>query len=124
MAGAGVGITPIRALAEGLDYAPGDAVVLQRYTDEPLFAAEFADLAERRGLRVVPLPGSRPHPGSVLGQRFRGVDEAAALSSLVPDLAERDVYLCGPRAWTDGVERLVRAAGVPRDRIHTESFGW
>ena len=31
--GAGVGITPIRALAEGLDYAPGDAVLLQRCTE-------------------------------------------------------------------------------------------
>ena len=30
--GAGVGITPLRALAEGLDYLPGDAVLLQRYT--------------------------------------------------------------------------------------------
>ena len=26
--GAGVGITPLRALAEGLDYAPGEAVLL------------------------------------------------------------------------------------------------
>ena len=31
-AGAGVGITPLRALAEGLEYAPGEAIMLQRYT--------------------------------------------------------------------------------------------
>jgi hypothetical protein len=30
--GAGVGITPIRALAEGLAYSPGDAVLLHRFT--------------------------------------------------------------------------------------------
>jgi ferredoxin-NADP reductase len=42
----------------------------------------------------------------------------------IPDLAESEVFLCGPTAWTNGVERLVRAAGVPRDRIHIESFGW
>ena len=42
LAGAGVGITPLRALAEGLDYGPGEAILLQRYTDEPLFVARDA----------------------------------------------------------------------------------
>lgn len=124
LAGAGVGITPLRSLAEGLDYLPGEAVLLQRYTDEPLFTRELDILAARRGLQVVDLPGRRPHPDAVLGQLTRGVDELGALQRLIPDLAERDVYLCGPAAWTDGFAALVRAAGVPRDRIHTESFGW
>ncbi|WP_111768707.1 ferric reductase-like transmembrane domain-containing protein [Nakamurella deserti] len=124
LAGAGVGITPLRSLAEGLPYAPGDAVLLQRYTDEPLFTAELHRLSAQRGLQVFPLPGPRPHPDSVLGQQFLGIDEPAALRRLIPDLAERDVYLCGPKAWTDGFERLLLTAGVPRDRVHTESFGW
>ena len=34
--GAGVGVTPLRALAEGLDYAPGDAILLHRFRDRPL----------------------------------------------------------------------------------------
>lgn len=123
LAGAGVGITPLRSLAEGLSYAPGEAVLLQRYTDEPLFTRELDKLAARRGLRVVSLPGRRPHRESVLGPAVRGLDEQTALQRLVPDLADRDVYLCGPKPWTEGFERLVLAAGVPRDRIHTESFG-
>lgn len=123
-AGAGVGITPLRALAEGLDYAPGDAIVLQRFTDEPLFAHEFDLLASRRGLQVLPLPGHRSTATSVLGPASHGVDELAALRGWIPDLPDRDVFLCGPTAWTDGVENLMTAAGVPRDRIHTESFGW
>ena len=45
--GAGVGITPLRALAEGLDYRPGDAVLLQRCRDRPLFADELATLSAR-----------------------------------------------------------------------------
>ena len=122
LAGAGVGITPLRGLAEGLDYGPGEAVMLYRYTGEPLFAGEFGRIARQRGLRLLALPGPRPHPDSVLGPAGR--DELGALQSWVPDLAERDVYLCGPTAWTDGLERLALAAGVPADRIHTESFGW
>lgn len=124
LAGAGVGITPLRALAEGLSYAPGDAILLQRFTDEPLFAREFDILAELRGLQVLPLAGRRTDSTSVLGPASGGVDELSALRGWIPDLAERDVFLCGPTPWTEGVERLMTAAGVPRDRIHTESFGW
>jgi predicted ferric reductase len=123
LAGAGVGITPIRALAEGLDFDPGDAVLMQRYTAEPLFEHELAVLSAEQGLRVIPLPGPRTAPDSVLGPAA-GRDELRALCYWVPDVAERDVFLCGPTAWTDNFERLLTAAGVPRDRIHTESFGW
>ncbi len=121
--GAGVGITPIRALAEDLTAAPGDITVLHRYTDEPLFSGELEVLAAERGLRLGTLPGPRPHAGSVLGP-VAGPDELAALRAWVPDLTEHDVFLCGPTAWTAGVEGLLNAAGVPRDHIHTESFGW
>ena len=121
--GAGVGITPIRALAEGLEYEPGEAMLLQRFTAEPLFDAELGVLADERGLEAYSLPGRRTRPGSVLGPAA-GPDELRALRSWVPDIAERDVFLCGPTVWTDGVERLLAAAGVPADHVHTESFGW
>ena len=124
LAGAGVGITPLRALAEGLAYAPGDAVLLHRYTGEPLFERELHDLAVQRGLRLLPLPGPRTAPGSVLGPAAGGADELATLLWWVPDLAERDVFLCGPSAWTLAFADLAAAAGVPPTRIHTESFGW
>jgi ferredoxin-NADP reductase len=44
------------------------------------------------------------------------------LRELVPDLAERDVYLCGPPAMTEVTERRLRHAGVPRRRLHVERF--
>jgi predicted ferric reductase len=124
LAGAGVGITPLRALAEGLEYAPGEAILLQRYTAEPLFARELEGLAVAKGLQVVHLPGPRRTPSSVLGPAATGMPELIALRRWIPDLAERDFFVCGPTAWTEGVERLALAAGVPSDRIHSESFGW
>jgi ferredoxin-NADP reductase len=51
-------------------------------------------------------------------------DDAAALRSLVPDVAERDVYVCGPEPWAQDVRRAALAAGVPAERFHAESFGW
>ena len=50
--------------------------------------------------------------------------ELIALQHWIPDIADREVFLCGPSTWTDSLERLVQAACVSRDRIHTESFGW
>ena len=124
MVGAGVGIAPLRALAEGLDYAPGDAALLYRFADRPLFRAEIDDLIARRGLQVVGLPGHRRAEGSWLGDGAGAASDLAALTWWVPDVAERDVYVCGPPGWADDVRRTVLAAGVPAERVHIESFGW
>ena len=42
--------------------------------------------------------------------------------STVPGLAEHDVYVCGPPGLVTTIEGALRAAGVPRRRIHTEGF--
>jgi predicted ferric reductase len=124
LVGAGVGVTPLRALAEELDYAPGDAVVLHRFTDRPLFEGEFSVLARERGLRVLMLPGHRRAPGSWLGEGVGAADDLTALTSWVPDIAGRDVYVCGPEPWAEDVRRTLEAAGLPRGQFHVESFGW
>jgi predicted ferric reductase len=112
--GAGVGITPLRSLAEGLSYAPGEAVLVHRYADRPLFGREFAVLAAERGLRVLDLPGHRGHPPN----------QPRALLRHVPDLAHRDVYVCGPEEWADEVGRVALAAGLPPEHLHVETFKW
>jgi predicted ferric reductase len=122
--GAGVGITPLRALAEELDQRPGDVVLLHRFTDRPLFTRELSVLAQERGLDVIPLPGRRRATNSWLGEDAGPVDDLTALYTWVPDIADRDVYLCGPEGWTRLVQMTLTAAGVPADRIHTETFGW
>lgn len=122
--GAGVGVTPLRALAEALEYAPGDAVLLYRFADRPLFEREFRALAQTRGLRVVLLPGHRRSAGSWLGAGTPPVDDTAALATLVPDIAERDVFVCGPDDWAADVRRAAAGAGLPDNRFHVESFGW
>jgi predicted ferric reductase len=122
--GAGVGITPLRALAEGLDYAPGEAVLMQRFTDQPLFADELRTLARERGLQLLWLPGRRRSADSWLGDGIGPADDLTALTYWVPDIAERDVYICGPEAWTDAVRRTAEAAGVRPAQVHIEKFRW
>jgi predicted ferric reductase len=123
--GAGVGVTPLRALAEALDYAPGDAVLLYRFTGKrPLFAHELERLSQARGLDIIWLPGHRRAPDSWLGDGVGRASDARALAYWVPDIAERDVYVCGPEQWADDVRRTTEAVGLPSDRFHVESFGW
>jgi ferredoxin-NADP reductase len=122
--GAGVGVTPLRALAEGLDYGPGDAVYLERCTTHPLFAAETERLAHERGLQLLRLPGHRRHPGSWLSRHGGAVDDVSALRFWVPDIAERDVYVCGPPAWTELVRSTLLATGLPDEHLHLETFTW
>ncbi len=122
--GAGVGITPLRALAEGLAYRPGEAVFVQRHTDVPLFAQEIDALVRDRGLGVLRLPGHRRSRDSWLGAGMGKRTDLAALRGWIPDVAQRDVYVCGPEGWTQLVRRDLLAAGVPSDHIHLETFAW
>jgi ferredoxin-NADP reductase len=44
------------------------------------------------------------------------------LRSLVPGLDQQDAYVCGPAGMTSAAVRALRAAGVPAQHIHFESF--
>ncbi|HET8594199.1 MAG TPA: oxidoreductase, partial [Intrasporangium sp.] len=50
--------------------------------------------------------------------------DATALRHLVPDIAERDVYVCGPTEWMDAVVGAARQCGVPDEAIHAERFAY
>ena len=115
MAG-GVGITPMRALFETLTLSPGQDLTLvyrARSLEHVLFRDELEQIAHRRGARLHYLLGRDPDCLS-----------AAALLQLVPDLSERDVYLCGPPPMADAVRTSLRAAGLPSERLHEERFGF
>jgi predicted ferric reductase len=114
----GVGITPIRALLEELD---GPITVLYRVhtmTDAVLLP-ELQALATMKGARVHMLTGRTGH-----GRPPNNPFDPHSLQTLVPDIADRDVFVCGPEQWADDVRRTTEAAGLPADRFHVESFGW
>jgi ferredoxin-NADP reductase len=122
--GAGVGITPLRSLAEGLDYAPGDAVYIERCTNAPLFVREVDTLSAERGLRVLRMPGRRRRDGSWLAHHAGNASDVTSLLHWVRDIADRDVYVCGPAAWADLVCTSLRQAGLPDEQLHLETFTW
>lgn len=126
---AGIGVTPMRALLEELDFAPGDATLIYRATDERelVFENEIEQLARYRGAQVYYLLGPRRRSrrgGSWLPQVPRPVGEVESLFRLVPDIIEHDIYLCGPTPWLDAVVRVLSRAGVPSEQVHLERFTW
>lgn len=104
----GIGITPVRALA-----ASGDVVIYRAIHDDDLV---LLDEVVESGADVRTVVGDHAAEG---GDRLLAPEH---LLELVPDLAERDVYVCGPPGMTDFAVKNVRAAGVPRRRIHVERF--
>ena len=50
--------------------------------------------------------------------------DAPSLARLVPDIAERDVYLCGPVPMMQRVEASLRHLGLPPERVHAERFAY
>jgi predicted ferric reductase len=113
--GAGVGITPIRALLEDLPASVDVTVIMRANTTEELVHRdEIVALVKQRGGQFHEVIG--PHPEV----RF----DARALRHLIPDLAERDVYVCGPGGFSDAVVAAARRLGVPKDQIHLEAFAF
>jgi predicted ferric reductase len=111
--GAGVGIAPLRALLEDLP-PQVDAVMIARAhgVEDVILRDELRQLLDAHGGTLHELVGPR--------ERFGVMD--LTMLRLIPDLADRDVYICGPAGFTASVIKSVRSIGVPNDRIHHESF--
>ena len=127
MLACGIGITPMRALLEDLPYAPGDATLIYRARSEPdlIFRTELEQLAARRGVGIHYLTGPRiPGRSSWLPRNSAQLRDSDALLRLVPDLLERDVFVCGPDPWMDAVARATTTAGLPAEQLHQERFTW
>jgi predicted ferric reductase len=106
----GAGITPIRALLEELT---GDVAIVYRAPrpEDLILRAELDELARQRGAALHYLVGDdRLSPEHLL--------------RLVPDIAARDVYVCGPPAMTDATRATLARSGVPRRQIVTERFAF
>ncbi|GAA2109229.1 ferredoxin reductase family protein [Microlunatus panaciterrae] len=110
----GAGIGPIRALAHDLSVRGHDVVVLHRArsADHLALGPELAAqdeitflpvLGRRRDLRHDPL-------------------SAGSLLAMVPDVREREVFVCGSPGLSETVSTALRSLGLPERHIHREEL--
>jgi predicted ferric reductase len=115
LVGAGVGVTPIRALLEDLPRDVDVMVMLRANTAADLVLAnEVLTLAEERGGRTVALVGP---PEEV---RL----DPTAIHHMVPDVRQRQVYMCGPQGFVNRMIATLAQLGVSPRHIQVEEFAF
>jgi NAD(P)H-flavin reductase len=126
LVGIGIGIAPIRAILEATAIVPGRAtVILRAHTNQQLYLArEVEAICRARGAKLITLVGSRTK--NRLGETtwLPASHSSLRLGDLVPDVANTDVYVCGPQAVSDLAVADALAAGTPAGAIHNERFVW
>lgn len=122
----GIGIPPVRALAESMAARPGDLTIIYRVRSEEnaSLLAEVREIARRRGFTLHLLAGDRPANNSWMNDDGSNQPDQARLILMAPWISDSDVFLCGPEAWTLSVRKTLARTGTPEDQIHAEEYAW
>ena len=125
MIAAGSGITPIRSLMEQLAKdRPGQDMVLiygNKTKEDIIFQDELAALAEKYTFPIHHFLSreERDEPGYHHGRM-----NITELAKIVPDLLEREVYMCVPREMMKELRDDLIQQGIPPANIYAEEFAW
>lgn len=113
----GVGITPMRSLFERLTIT-GPLTLLYRASTpaDLLFRDELEHIAATRGAQLIFLIGPSADPVNAI--------TAGNLTRLVPDIRQRDIYLCAAPGLSSVARGALAGAGVQRREIHQEEFAF
>jgi predicted ferric reductase len=122
----GIGIPPIRALAESMAARPGDVTVVYRVrnAEDAALLDEIKALCRHRGFALHLLAGPRASHSSWMSADGTGRSDLVRLAEIAPNIADSDVFICGPTGWTHSVEKSVLRAGAPANQVHAEEFAW
>lgn len=111
----GIGVTALRSLLEDLPRGSDPVVLLRAPSEEQLVLRdEVAALVRRLKGTLHELVGPRSEVG----------DARQILRRLVPDIATRDVFVCGPEGFVHHAVAAARSLGVHSDAVHYEVFSW
>ncbi len=126
---AGSGITPVMSMLRAVtdSESPLDIAFVHsaRNVDDIPFRDELEDLAHRHTNVTLAFAATRMAAEDHADWTgHRGRIDRAMLERVCPDLAEREVFLCGPGRFRSEVRGALVAAGSELARIHEESFGF
>ena len=122
---AGSGITPLMSMARTIvDRGEVADLVFVHHARTPadiVFRDELEQLhAAHPGIRVVVVCEEDAPYERWAGRRGR--ISGALLAEVAPDVAGREVFVCGPPPYRDAARRLLADAGADPARVHEESY--
>ncbi len=124
--GAGSGITPILSMSRWIaDTAANVDVKLLASFKSPadiIFRKEFEMLSARNRSFDIGITVTSGSHGTDFWAGLTGRINDHMLNMFVPDIHERDIFLCGPKPFADNIKKLLRDMAYDMSRFHTESF--
>jgi predicted ferric reductase len=125
----GIGVAPIRSLAEQLASKPKDLTIIYRANNatDAALAKELVHIAKDRGHSLHVLTGERSGrvpwlPKSLTDKNV--LPDYVLLTQLAPEILKSDVYVCGPTQWTNEFLGTLKKLSIPKEQIHVEEFAW
>jgi len=107
----GIGVTAIRSVLEDLPVKSRPVVVLRASREEDLVLLDEVEKLAR-------------HRKGIVHQLIGGRDAVRLdmIKTLVPDIAQRDVYISGPESFVRETAAMARRAGVADEALHQEAY--
>jgi predicted ferric reductase len=136
----GIGITPYRSILEDLGKAGKDIVLIYANKTEADIAlrSEMEELSNKYNIKIhhvlsassVGASFSRPnteaggqgqplHTNAIFHQGFVNND---LIKQLVPDVASREIFLCGPPPMLNALIKSLPSLRIPKNKIYFEKF--
>ncbi len=122
----GVGITPIismmRKVSREAPHTEGTLIYFNRNEASIIFEHELREIASASGFKVHficdQLNPNYVHRGHMQQSRL----SSELLATLVPAIAQQEVYVCAPPGFIHAAKGLLLDLGLPEQQFHTESF--
>lgn len=116
---AGIGITPIRTLIEQFAILKKDVIFLysNKTKKEIVFESELREIAERYKIPAYFFLTQEKVHNHIFGRINK-----EQIAKLVPDVIDREVYICGPQAMIQKILKELDQLHVPINQIHFEKF--
>ena len=119
---AGVGITPIRSVLEDLALQGKNLLLIygNKTSKDIIFQEELEALSKKYNMPIhyfLSRENAVPpvNPGRI---------DLQAIQRLVPDLQDREIFLCGPVEMMRALRISLAKIGFPSENIHFEKFNW